>query len=187
MMEREFKDLAGVINFWVCGGGMFSWYRDAPKRLKDRGDIVWTYGGTPILSQPSSHMALNVLRTWIWGVDGYVHWLSVAPGPDPWFAYDGGGTALIYPGERFGLNAPIPSVRLKLERNSVQDVTLLNSFRNRQPLESLRAGAANSFNGTAVKDWWPARPALADGKPEDWSNADIDEATPRDPRFGEKL
>ena len=66
-MEREWQALAGVVNFWVCGGGMSSWYPDGVKMLKARGDTVWTYGGTPAVTEPSSHISLEILRAWIQG------------------------------------------------------------------------------------------------------------------------
>ncbi len=181
MMERQFRELAGVVNFWVCGGGMFAWYRDAPALLKGRGDIVWIYGGTPVVSQASASVTLNPLRAWLLGVDGYVHWLAVSPGSDPWFRFDGGGTALVYPGARFGLEEPIPSVRLKLQRNALQDIALL------QGLHAAKDEVAQRFNGTSEADWWTPRPKLADTPPENWSNADIDEASPQDPRFYQDL
>ena len=40
-MERQFRELAGIVNFWVCGGGMAGWYLDALAPLQKRGDIVW--------------------------------------------------------------------------------------------------------------------------------------------------
>jgi hypothetical protein len=186
-MERQFKEFAGEINFWVCGGGMFAWYRDAPQMLKGRGDIVWIYGGTPLVSKPSSLVTLDVLRPWVFGVDGYVHWLATSPGKDPWFQFEGGGETLIYPGDRFGIDAPIPSIRLKIQRNALQDVTLLNSFRDTHPIEKLRAEAVKRFNGTTFEEWWTPRPALADSNPLDWSNADIGDAESKDPRFNDAL
>ena len=176
MMERQFRELAGIVNFWVCGGTEFSWHREWARRLKERGDIVWTYGGTPVLSEVPSEMSLAPLRAWMFGIDGYVHWLSVAPGPDPWFHSDGGGTALVYPGARFGVEGPIPSVRLKLERNTVQDLALLASYGGRRGMDALRAEAARRFNGTRPDDWWTPRPPVADRPAEELSNADISEA-----------
>src|ERR1035438_10620833 len=117
-MERQFKELAGIINFWVCGGGEFGWYDYAPRLLKERGDIVWIYGGTPAVTEPSSHITLQVLRPWMWGIDGFVHWQTTAPGADPWFQFEGGSEALVYSGDRFGIAAPIPSIRLKIDRKS---------------------------------------------------------------------
>ena len=176
MMERQFKELAGVVNFWVCGGSEFGWYQYAPRMLKQRGDIIWFYGGTPVVSEVSSAITTNPLKAWIWGVDGYVHWLTVSPGRDPWFHFEGGGTALVYPGERFGIRAPIPSLRLKLQRNCVQDIALLDSFQGKRSLESLKAEAARRYNGSKPQEWWMPRPALADLPPWEWTNSSIDEA-----------
>jgi hypothetical protein len=189
-MERQWKELAGVINFWVCGGDMLSWYPGAPALLKKRGDIVWTYGGTPDVTEPSSHITLDVLRPWIQQVDGFVRWQVTSPGADPWFQLDGGREVLVYPGDRFGIAGPVPSIRLKLERNAVQDLTLLDSFVGRDGRDDgarMRERAAHSFNGTDVAAWWTPRPALADTNPEEWSNADIQDATPADPRFSSSL
>lgn len=176
MMERQFQAQAGIIDFWVCGGGIFSWHDQAPAQLRRRGDITWFYGGTPAMDQPSSEITLNPLKAWMWGVDGYVHWLAVSPGRDPWFHSDGGLTALVYPGGRFGIEEPIPSIRLKIQRNAAADLALLAGFRNRVPLETLRAEVSRRFNGTKPGDWWTPRPPLAERPPWEWSNADVDEA-----------
>ncbi len=186
-MERQFKDLAGVINFWVCGGGMFGWYAENAPILKQRGDTVWTYGGTPPVDQPASHITTDLLRPWILGVDGFVRWQTVIPGPDPWFKFSGGGETLVYPGDRFGINAPLPSIRLKIQRNALQDLALLDSFKTRIAPAALRAEAAKRFNGTTVDAWRSLRPKMADANPEDWTNVTIDEAIPKDPRFEDKL
>jgi hypothetical protein len=72
-------------------------------------------------------------------------------------------------------------VRLKLQRNAVQDITLLNAFRNSRPIEQLRAEAARRFNGTELKDWWSPRPAYAEKDPLERTNAD--EGIPESPKF----
>jgi hypothetical protein len=182
-MERQFKELAGIVNFWVCGGGEFGWFDYAPKMLKDRGDIVWIYGGSPAVTVPSSHVTVDVLRPWIWGIDGFVHWQTTEAGDDPWYRFEGGTEALVYPGDRFGIAGPIPSIRLKLQRNAVQDVTLLNDFGKARSLDKLRAEAAWRFNNTALGEWRSPRPPLADKNPEDVSNADYEDALPENPKF----
>jgi len=116
-MEEQFKVLNGIVRLWCCGGGILSFYRHAPKMLCDRGDVVWYYGGPPGVTDSSSAITEFPLRAWLWGVNGYVHWLTVSPGEDPWFHFDGGQTALIYSGKRFGDSEPIPSIRLKIQRN----------------------------------------------------------------------
>ncbi|MCC6539191.1 MAG: DUF4091 domain-containing protein [Bryobacterales bacterium] len=167
-LEQQFTDLAGIINFWVCSGGIASWNRPALRRAVNRGDIVWFYGGPPEVSKPAAEITGLPLRAWLWGIHGFVHWLTVSAGADPWFQFDGGGTALVYPGERFGIEGPIPSVRLKIQRNALQDLALA-------PREAADA-IAGRFNGSQAADWWAQRPALADRPPEEWSNDDVDEA-----------
>jgi hypothetical protein len=176
-MERQAKDLAGVVNLWVCGDGILSWYPETARLLKERGDIVWFYSGPPPVTRPAAMITEFALQAWLWGIDGYVHWLTVSPGADPWFRFDGGGTALAYSGERFGAAGPIPSIRLKIQRNAVQDLALLESFRSRRAAAELRDEAARRFNGSRAQDWWNPRPPLADRPPSEWSNGEIDEAT----------
>ncbi len=186
-MERQFVEQAGIIDFWVCGGGMFGWYAGKAAALKQRGEIVWIYGGTPAVDQPASQITVDVLRPWMLGVDGFVRWQTVMPGANPWLEFEGGSETLVYPGDRFGIAAPLPGVRLKLQRNALQDLALLASLAPRVPPQTLRAETARLFNGTTPADWRAPRPKLADGDPEDWTNTDIDEAMPKDERFGAKL
>jgi len=176
-MEQQFKLLKGIVNVWCCGGGILSFYKDAPKILRERGDIVWYYGGPPSVTETSSAITELPFRAWLWGVNGFVHWLTVSPGEDPWFHFDGGGTALVYPGERFGLTEPIPSVRLKIQRNCLQDLAMIDSFKARRPLDSLRREVARGYNNSAPDDWWNPRPALADVPSDQWLSSAIDEAT----------
>ena len=175
-MEQEFKLLKGVVTVWCCGGGILSFYRDAPKTLRDRGDVVWYYGGPPGVTENAAAITEFPMRAWLWGVNGYVHWLTVAPGEDPWFHFDGGGTVLVYSGDRFGLTEPIPSIRLKIQRNCLQDIAVLDSFKSQEPLESLRSEAAHRFNNSVLDDWWNPRPALADVPSDQWQGSAIDAA-----------
>ena len=175
-LEQQFEALAGIVNFWVCSQDILSWLPASLRRAKERGDIVWTYSGPPSISQPSSAILHNPLRAWVWGVDGYVHWLTVSPSRDPWFQSEGESTCLAYPGEKFGLNEPIPSIRLKIQRNFIQDLNLLKLLeRNRSP-QSLRQEITRRVNGTTPQQWWTPRPAIAEVSPEEWSNDSIDGA-----------
>lgn len=187
LMETQFKEQSGVIDFWVCGGGMFGWYIDYLPKLKDKGAIVWAYGGTPSVDQPASHITTDPLRLWILGIDGFVRWQTVDPGPDPWFKFQGGGETLVYSGDRFGIDRPLPSVRLKLQRNALQDLALLDEIQRKRQSTPIRAEVAKRFNGTTKDDWHAPRPKLADSNPVEWTNTDIDEAMLKDPRFDQKL
>lgn len=174
-IERQIKEFAGIINFWVCGGGEVVYRPEVVQLLRGRGDILFTYGGSPLVSEPSSHVTLDVLRQWIWGTNGFVRWLATDPGADPWFNFQGGGENMVYPGDRFGVAEPIASIRLKIQRNAVQDVTLLDELSKRKAIGDARNQAAKRFNGTELKDWWTPRPAFADKDPLELSNADSGE------------
>jgi len=176
-MEQQFHDLAGLVRMWICSGGILSWYKDAPAMLRKRGDIVWFYSGPPNVSEPSDTISKFPFQAWLWGVDGFEHWLTVDPGPDPWFHFEGGGTALVYPGEKFGLEEPIPSIRLKIQRNCLQDLALLDGLKNRHRIDDLRAEAARRYNNSKLGDWWNPRPPMADTPPLEWTGTSMDDAT----------
>ncbi|MEP6536050.1 MAG: hypothetical protein ABJF23_12065 [Bryobacteraceae bacterium] len=183
-MEQQFELLKGVIKFWVVGEGSFSWYPGAAKRLKDRGDTIWTYGGTPTVQSISTEITLNPLRSWITGVDGFVRWLTISPGPDPWYHFGGGGEVLVYSGERFGRPEPLASIRLKLQRNCLQDLALLEAASQKGSREQIQQEVVKRYNGTRLADWHNTRPALLSKPVLEWNNADFDDALkPYEARF----
>jgi hypothetical protein len=175
-MEQQFKDLAGVVNMWVASRDILSWLPRAPARLRERGDVVWFYSGPPAVTEPASTITQFPLEGWMWGVGGFVHWLVIGGGADPWFHFDGGGTALVYSGDRFGIAGPIPSVRLKIQRNAVEELALLASFAGHRPLDELKSEAARRYNNTTLADWWNPRPAFADQPAYQWSGTALEEA-----------
>ncbi|MDQ6676574.1 MAG: DUF4091 domain-containing protein [Acidobacteriota bacterium] len=175
-MAQQFELLKGAITFWVAGEGVLSWYPDSIGELKQRGDTVWAYGGTPTVEKVSTAITLNPLRSWIAGVNGFVRWQTVDPGPDPWFALTGGGETLVYPGERFGVAGPLASIRLKLQRNCLQDLALLESASAHSSLRAIQDAVVQRFNGTHLSDWRNTRPALLKKPVLDWNNADIEDA-----------
>ncbi|HYM13300.1 MAG TPA: hypothetical protein VEU62_21355 [Bryobacterales bacterium] len=176
-MERQFSDLAGVLNLWVVGGGEFSFYPAAPAMLHQRGDTVWFYGSAAGVKEPAAASVYMPLRAWMWGVDGYVLWLVTGSGNDPWFHFNGGRETMVYPGEKFGIEGPIPSLRLKIERNALQDIALLKALEAKLGREKVREEVARLTGRHKPDDWWTIpRPKLADQPPEEWSNTDIGEA-----------
>jgi hypothetical protein len=176
-MEQQFETLKGIVKLWCAGGGILSLYKDAPNMLRNRGDVIWYYGGPPSVTNSSAAITEFPLRAWLWGVNGYVHWLTVSPGEDPWFHFNGGQTALVYSGERFGLSGPIPSIRLKIQRNCLQDLALLDSAKRGVSLDSIRTEAARRYNNSGLEDWWNPRPALAGLPSDQWLGSAIDDAT----------
>ena len=67
-------------------------------------------------------------------------------------------------------------MRLKLQRNCLQDINLLDSFKAKYPIDQLKSEATQRFNGTKPAGWWTPRPPLADRPPTEWTNSSIDEA-----------
>jgi hypothetical protein len=183
-MARQFEELRGIISLWVANEGVLSWYPGMAAQLKQHGDTIWTYGDTPAVQEVSSRITLNPLRSWISGVDGFVRWETVNPGPDPWFRLDGGGETLVYPGERFGVAGPLGSIRLKLQRNCLQDLALLQWAAQRGSREQIQEGVVRRYNGTALSDWKEYHPQLPAKPAIDWDNADISDAMrPFEARF----
>jgi len=123
-MKNEFSSLEGVVDWWVCGG-FLKWYPEEVDRVIERGDMLWQYSGLPAIGKASASILEQLWRPFARGIGGNIEWKAFASGKDPWFASDGNATQLWYPGERFGIPGPIPSLRMKVQRNGVQDVTLL--------------------------------------------------------------
>ena len=81
-MEKQFGELAGVVNMWVAAGDILSWLPEAPEMLRHRGDIIWYYSGPPSVTSPAVTITRFPMRGWMWGVQGFVHWQTVDAGAD---------------------------------------------------------------------------------------------------------
>ena len=163
-MKNEFECLEGAIDWWVCGG-FIKWYPDEVREVVARGDVVWQYSGPPPITSASSSLLEQVWRAWARGISGHCYWNAFSSGPDPWFASDGNATQLFYPGDRFGIPGPIPSARLKLQRNAVQDIDLLAS---RPPDVKARL-----IKTAPVWLWQEPPPAVKELPPEEWDSRNL--------------
>jgi hypothetical protein len=168
-MANQFEMMAGHRSFWVCGG-FHRWYRDHVRQVIARGDTVWWYGGTPPIPVATSSILSSVYQTWARDLSGYCAWLTTDPGRDPWFECDGCATGLIYPGERFGIRGPIPSIRLKVQRNGIQDIDLIGQAPGdptsaRKELEQI----------IPIPTWTSAPRAARELPPEDWDSRNLAE------------
>jgi hypothetical protein len=169
-MKNHFERLAGVVDFWVCGG-FARWYPQEIRRVAARGDTVWTYSGTPGIAESSAALLEHVLRTWARGISGHCEWLTTAPGDDPWAACTGAETGMLYPGERFGIAGPIPSVRLKLQRNAVQDINLIHArAAAADRLDETRAALARAAD---IALWATPPPTARERPPEEWDSRNL--------------
>jgi hypothetical protein len=171
-MKNIFPLMAGHPNFWVCGG-FHRWYPNELAEVVARGDEAWWYGGTASITAASSSIMSPSYETWMRGLHGNCAWLSTGCGADPWFNSDGGGTGQIYPGERFGIKGPIPSCRLKIERNGIQDIDLLN-----QAVEASgdKGAVQEELKTTIPVPIWKKPPkAAVELPPEEWDSRTLQE------------
>jgi len=173
---QQEKLLKNVIGLWCVGGTDLIWYLDRVPGMKQRGDTVWIYGGTPPVQDVSSSIASDPLRAWIFGVDGFVRWLAVSPGPHPFETLvNGGKETLAYSGERFGIEGPIPSIRLKLQRDTMQDLDLLEMESKQGSRDAIQTQVVHLFDDTTVAQWRHSPLPPPPGNPLDWTNADLDD------------
>lgn len=126
MQKEHWTTLAGVVDFWVNGSFVMMFEKEVHAGPLARKEIAWTYTGNSGIDDASGDMAQVPYKIWMRDFTGNTLWNTTAVGKDPWFASDGGRAASLYPGERFGIAGPIACVRLKILRNAMQDVNLLD-------------------------------------------------------------
>lgn len=163
-VRDQLDRLACGRNFWVIGG-FCAWYPRQVRRMLQRGDFAVNYGGYPEVPSPLGRGLVDVFRAWARGLHGFCEWLATQPGQDPWFACNGAATGVFYPGERFGIFGPLPSIRLKVMRNAIQDLDLLTE---REAAEGDRRGRAALARRVGVALWETPPPAAQKLPPEDW-------------------
>jgi hypothetical protein len=82
----------------------------------------------------------------------------------------------VYSGEQFGIEGPIPSIRLKLQRNTVQDLDLLEEEAKRDSRDAIQEQVVGLFDNTKLAQWKHSPAPPPPGKPIDWTNPDFDVA-----------
>jgi hypothetical protein len=146
--DKSWGDLRGFVNIWCP---LFGYYDEESANLLSRaGDEVWTYtalcqkapsfhpdfprvGGLPTLfwqiDFPTLNYRLPLWIIWHYRIKGLLYWSTVEWGnperdvwTDPAFRnrYNGEGY-LFYPGNEAGISGPVPSLRLKVLREGMED------------------------------------------------------------------
>jgi hypothetical protein len=166
-VKKQFEELGGHRNFWVASSFVF-WYPETLKETLNRGETVWTYGSYPSIREKTSSVLENLYATWARGLHGFAHWEVTKPGEDPWFDSNGAKIGTFYPGERFGITGPIPSIRLKVMRNGIQDIDLLEkSLQDSGRKEEVIADLEKAIN---IELWEKAPAVVSTLPPDDWDN-----------------
>lgn len=120
----------------ATGVGWLDFERLAAERKKGR-ETWWYTMVEPKFPYPTWLVDDDALAVrsygWLmarWGISGFVYSMAHGWGPDPLknltsFAGTSGDGTLLYPGELVGLKGPIPSIRLMLLRDAIEDYELL--------------------------------------------------------------
>jgi len=161
--RHPFVDLGNLVNTWCppvryADPTVFS-------RLRNAGCRIWwqpdhpPYSGSLALVSPPSHIRSIAWQAFRWASDAI--WLNGAADwptdpPESPAALLGNATAttawLLYPGRPFGLEYPIPSIRLKRLQLGLQDAEYLWLLRqqDRPAIASLVAESLFAFGGTTA-------------------------------------
>jgi hypothetical protein len=169
-MKNQFDMIGGHRNMWVCSG-FHRWYPDELRTVTERGEIAWWYTGSPPIGACSSAILALVYQTWERGLSGCCQWSTISPGDDPWFESNGSATCMMYPGDRFGIKGPLPSIRMKVLRNGIQDIDLLDRA-------TKAAGDANPRRAAFTESipvvvWEKPPPIVRQQPPEEWDSHNL--------------
>lgn len=161
----EWGTLYGAVDIWCP---LWCLYDEPTARQRQAlGEQIWTYtalcqgkGTAPFWQIDFSpvHFRAPFWVSWHYGVKGFLYWSSIywAAGQDPWLRphfrdqFWGEGM-LLYPGQDAGFRGPVPSIRLKLIREALEDfeyMTLAARQGHKAQVDELVAELAPSFN-----DW----------------------------------
>lgn len=173
--------LYGAVDIWCP---LWCLYDEPTARERQAlGEEIWSYtalcqgrGNTPFwqIDFPPVHFRAPFWTSWHLNITGFLYWSSIytAAGQDPWLAphfrnqYWGEGM-LIYPGRDAGQRGPVPSIRLKLIREGLEDfeyMTLAAEQGHRDQVDAIVAGITRSFTDWSgdIQDYLSARAQLAE-------------------------
>lgn len=171
---RHFNSrFADLVKMWVVNGTIFLWYPESVALMKQKGNILWNYGG--LNDMGDSHLSLTVwpFRCIMTGITGVTFWNATGFGSD-WLhtPLENGRQAAFYPGSPFGCEGPIPSIRVKALRNAMQTADLAMTL-NATEWMPLIQEIINRHFGTGSEGWWSDRPAFTDDPPHTWTGAKL--------------
>lgn len=166
--QSTYERMEGLVNLWCPLSSALD--VEAQAKRAARGDDSWWY----VCCVPR-HPRANLMIHWagaahrvlFWqqkqrGINGFLYWSSIYWDPqftrDPWTnmrTYEFGGRgaygdgALVYPGDRVGINGPVTSIRLELLRDGMDDfdyLTLFEKARGKEAMKALIARATTDLN-----------------------------------------
>lgn len=163
--NSEWGTLYGAVDIWCPLWCLYD--EKTARERQELGEKVWTYtalcqgkGTAPFWQIDFSPVQFRApfWVSWHYGVKGFLYWSSIywGKGQDPWTTphfrdqYWGEGM-LLYPGKSAGLSGPVPSIRLKLIREALEDfeyMTLAGKQGHKAQVDEIVDSLTRSFN-----DW----------------------------------
>ncbi len=162
--------------FWVGGYDMVSWFPESIPVMKSKGNILWIYGGDFLghMDKPLHGLFTNAARCFMMRVDGFCLWNCTNFGRDYLVTpHDNGAEAIMYPGVEFGLNKPVPSIRLKALRNHMQiaDLMMLSEgweYECRPVRRQMERIVNRHYGFEDTSCWWKEKPPFINTPPRYW-------------------
>lgn len=97
--------------------------------MNDRNNILWTYGGLSGIDEPHTAILAWPISCVMKGTTGFTLWNTTGFGENFMETpIDNGEQTIMYPGEKFGFDAPIASIRFKVMRNCMQIADRIMGF-----------------------------------------------------------
>lgn len=153
--QRNWLD--GLVHLNVVSDLLYSqrWWIDYRKR--NFGEEYWDYHMPPSFSGDNLGWSAWPVKGLCWGATGTLPWQTIASDGE----YDrASATALMYPPQRFGLDEPLPSLRMKAWRQGLQDAQLLWMLRQKMKWNDiqLRAFVGQACGLDGWRDGFSPRP-----------------------------
>ena len=134
--QRDWLD--GVVDLNVCAGQLYSQRRLIARRKRVFGEEYWNYRMPGSFGADNVGWAVWPVRSLVWGATGTIPWQTIASDGD---LQKADATALMYPGRKFGLDAPLASIRMKAWRQGLQDAELLQMLKKSRKFSDLQLRA----------------------------------------------
>ena len=136
MHQRNWLD--GVVDLNVCADQLYPQRRLIAYRKRVLRERYWNYRMPPSFGKTNVPWAVWPVRSFCWGATGTLPWQTIASDGD---LYKADATALMYPGRKFGLTGPVPSLRMKAWRDGLQLAELLRMLKEKTGWNDLQLRA----------------------------------------------
>jgi hypothetical protein len=160
--KPEWGDLYGAVDIWCPLWGI--WDEKTARERQALGEKLWSYtalvqGKAPYweVDYAPVHHRSPFWISWHYGIEGFLYWSSVHWNyEDVWNKphfremFWGEGM-LLYPGAEAGIKGPVPSIRLKLVREAIEDFEYMSLAAKRgkkAEVDAIVARLVRSF-----RDW----------------------------------